>query len=239
MDTPQNHNGNGPASGRNRPLATILTLSAGLVAGLFRLVPHPPNLTAVGALGLYGGARLRSWHAFALPIGIMVFTDFALWVFTGFSPMYSPLHLSRAFVYTSFLVYVLLGRTLARTQSFGWIAAASVLGSLQFFLITNAGTWLTQPWVPTADLAGTPRWSRDLAGLLDCIAAGLPFYQGDPLFDLHRFCVGDIRYAFYYLVLGDLSFSFALFGLHAWLARRAFPAERVQLHPAAQGAVPV
>ena len=57
-------------AGITRPLASILTASAGVTAGLLRLVPHPPNFSSVGALGLFGGARLRAWHAFALWVQI-------------------------------------------------------------------------------------------------------------------------------------------------------------------------
>jgi hypothetical protein len=184
-----------------RPLASILAL----VAGLPRVIPHPFNLTPVGALCLFGGARLRSWQAFALPLGVMIVTDFLLWVTTGFNFDYSPLHVSRAFVYGSLLVYVLLGRTLTATESPGRIGAASLLGSLQFFLITNFGTWATENLYP-----------HTLEGILACYAAGLPFYNpGHPLG------------FFGYTVLGDLGFSACLFALHAWLSRTAFPAERV------------
>jgi hypothetical protein len=210
MDTA--HRPNDATPGGSRLLASALTVSAGMMIGLIRLVPHPANFSAVGALGLFGGARLRSWVAFALPIAVMVATDLALWVLTGLDPNYPPWHISRSFVYGSFLVYVLIGRALARTNSAWWIAGGSLLGSLQFFLITNAGTWAAEP------LAGTHIYSRDLAGLLDCLVAGLPFYQGDQLFDLHQFCIGDIRYGALGLVLGDLCFSALLFGAYAWLS---------------------
>jgi hypothetical protein len=204
-----------------RPMASALTLTAGFVAGLLRVVPHPPNFSPVGALGLFGGARLRSWYAFALPIAVMVVTDCLLWAVTGFDASYSPFHISRPFVYASFLGYVLIGRTLVHTSSLGRISLASVLGSLQFYLITNFGTWAT-----------TELYPHDLQGLLTCFVAGLPFYESSTPLTPHGFLfLGDIRYSAVYLLLGDLLFSVSLFGLHAWLARRAFPAEAVRPVP--------
>ncbi len=176
----------------DRPLASVLAVTA----GLFRIIPHTFNLTPVGALGLFGGARLRSWQAFALPLAVMLVTDACLWVMTGFDPEYAPFHSSRSFVYPSFLLYVLIGRLLVNTESPWRIGLASLLGSLQFFLLTNLGTWATEDLYP-----------RTLGGLLTCYVAGLPFYSPT--------------------LLGDLSCTAALFGLHALLTRTAFPAERV------------
>ena len=50
------------------------------------------------------------------------------------------------------------------------------------------------------------------AGLMGCYAAALPFFAGT--------------------LLGDLAFSALLFGLHAVLSRRVYPAERVALQAA-------
>jgi hypothetical protein len=230
MDTHPKTNGDQGPGGFSRPIATFLTCVASLLAGVFRLIPHPAGFSPMGAVGLYGGARLRSWHAFALPIGLMVMTDVSLWQLTG-NFIYSPFHISRTFVYGSFLIYVLIGRMLTRTESVWWIGGAALLGSLQFFVITNFCTWLVQPWVSDAEMFGAPRYSRDLVGILHCFAAALPFYEGVPITDMYNFIVGDYRFGIFGLILGDLVFSGILFGLHAWLSRTVFPAERVQVQP--------
>src|SRR5262245_44477207 len=111
-----------------RPWALLLTV----LAGLFRLVPswlRPYNLAPVGAVGLFGGARLRGWQAYVLPLAIMVFSDCLLWALLG--PDYGLFHYSRVFVYGSFLVYVLLGRALVRSESPLLIGGAALAGSLQ------------------------------------------------------------------------------------------------------------
>lgn len=194
-----------PAS-RARPLAGGLTV----LAAVLRLVPHPGNLTPVGALGLYGGARLPLARALALPLAVMALTDIILHyaVYPGYPPF-------NAWVYASLAGNVLLGRRLLRhTQSFAKITAVTLLASLQFFLVTNFGSWLGSPFYP-----------QNLGGLAACYAAALPFYGQDVPAPFGFF--GNA-------VAGDLFFSAALFGLHAWLARTAFPAERVS--PAARAA---
>src|SRR4051812_24524656 len=127
-----------PHEKHSRLLALGLSLGMGVVTVILRVVPHPPNLTGVGAVGLFGGGRLRPWQALALPLLVMLASDTALWVMMGFDPLYSPLHISRAFVYPSVLVYTLIGwALLSGKASLLRVAGASLLGSLQFFLLTN------------------------------------------------------------------------------------------------------
>lgn len=185
-------------------VSCAITVLAGMMAGLIRLVPATYNFTPVGALGLFGGAKLRSWHAFALPIAVMVVTDLALWGITG-QLMYSPFHLSRVYVYGSLLLYVVIGKALVKTNSPGRILAASLLGSIQFFLLTNFCDWLFQPLMIVPEAW---RYARDLGGLVTCYVNGLPFYNGGGLF-------------FFGLFLGDLFFSGCLFGLYALGMRTA------------------
>src|SRR5450631_2841916 len=89
-----------------RPLALGFAIVAGIIATILRIVPHPPNFSGVGGLGIFGGERLRAWQAYLLPLAIMVASDLALWVCTFFDPLYSLGHLSRIYVYGSFMIYV-------------------------------------------------------------------------------------------------------------------------------------
>jgi hypothetical protein len=151
-----------------RPLAWPWAAAIAVVAGLLRLVPHPPNFTPVGALGLFGGAKLRSWRAFALPVLAMAGPDLILWWLKGYPP-FNP------FVYGSLLLNVLLGRWLLRTGPAWRVAPVSLLASMQFFLLTNFGAWLG----PHNTL-----YSRDLGGLLLCYTAALPFFGNTVAGDL-------------------------------------------------------
>ena len=78
----------------------------------------------------------------------MALTDFILEKWYAYPPF-------DLWVYASFLVYVILGRLLIRTNAAWRIGTAAVLGSLQFFLISNFGTWysshgLSTPMYPPA-----------------------------------------------------------------------------------------
>ena len=140
-----------------RPVALSLTV-LGAVA---RLIPHPPNFAPVGATSLFAGARLPRWQAYLVPLALMAVTDPILSPLYGFRPFNKFL----LFTYLSFLISVWLGRRLRNTESISRIAAVTVVNSIQFFLITNFGSWL---WFQT--------YPRTTAGLASCYVAAIPFF---------------------------------------------------------------
>jgi hypothetical protein len=167
-----------------------------LVGALLRLLPHLPNLVPVGGLSLFAGARLRGWQAYAIPVIIILVTDPIMGIIFGY-PAYT---LVTPFVCGSFLIYVWIGCHLRTTENPWRIGGAAVLGSGQFFLITNFGVWLS----------GISIYPLTPSGLMACYLGGIP-YLGRTL-------------------VSDLAYSGVLFGLHAWLTRTALPQERVREH---------
>lgn len=96
-------------------------------------------------------------------------------------------------VYGGYLLYVAIGMALTRTITPLRVGTAAVLGAVQFYLVTNFGVWYAHHGSAHAMYPPT------LTGLVDCYLAGLPFLG--------------------YTLLGDVAFSAAVFGAHAWLAR--------------------
>ena len=140
-----------------RPVALSLTV----LGALARLAPHPPNFAPVGGTSLFAGARLPVWQAYLVPLALMAITDPILSAFYGV-PAFTRFQI---FTYVSFLIAVWLGRRLRGSQSVSRIAAFSLLNSIQFFLITNFGSWL---WFQT--------YPRTISGLAACFAAAIPFF---------------------------------------------------------------
>ncbi|MFB3827260.1 MAG: DUF6580 family putative transport protein [Bryobacteraceae bacterium] len=134
-----------------RPLAVGLTV-LGAVA---RLLPHPPNFAPVGSVSLFGGARLRGWQAYALPLALMAVTD----------PLVGGYNAATPFVYASFLITVWLGRMLRASESPWRIGTVCAVSSVQFFLLTNFGMWLM-----------TAMYPHTAAGLALCYVNALPFF---------------------------------------------------------------
>lgn len=147
---------------RPATLTAGVLLVASLTAIALRLGEWIPNVTAVGALALYAGGRLRWWLAWAPPIAVMAVSDLVLQA-RGKPSFYLS-------VYACFLLDVLVGRALARGSSPVRIGLAGFVGALQFYLITNFVEWL-KPSNPAVLL-----YPHTWAGLLACYDAALPFF---------------------------------------------------------------
>jgi vitamin B12 transporter len=132
-----------------------------LFGALSRLIPHPPNFVAMGAIGLYAGARLPRRWSWAVPLAAMALSDFLIDWGTGRPPV-TPVRLA---VYGSFVLMVLLGRTLARSARTGRLVALSAGGAVLFFLTTNFAVWASMgTYPPTA------------AGLAACYMMAIPWF---------------------------------------------------------------
>lgn len=144
--------------------ARPLVLFAGiLLAAASRLLPHPPNVTPIAAMALFGGAQSSSLAAaFAVPLAAMVLSDVVL----GF-------HSTMLFVYGSFLLIVLVGALLRKRKTVVPLAMATLASSVLFFLVTNFGVW-----------AMGSLYSKTWAGLITAYVAALPFFRNTVLGDL-------------------------------------------------------
>ena len=135
----------------------LLSLAIIVIAAALRIAPHPWNFTPVGAMALFSGAIIKDRRlAFAFPLLALFAGD----LFTGFYKLSLM-----AMVYASFLLSVLIGRFLQGHRTVLRISAGTLLGSAQFFLVTNFAAW----WL----LNSYPRTS---AGLAACYLAGLPLF---------------------------------------------------------------
>ncbi len=172
-----------------------------LVVAASRLLPHPHNVTPVGALGLFGAAYFsRKYLAFLVPLAAMWASDLLLnnLVYARLYPdMYEGFAwFGNPWVYLSFGLIVLLGFGLLRKIRLSTLLGASLGASVLFFLITNFGVWLS-----------TPLYPKTSAGLISCYAMGIPF--------------------FWNTMLGDLFFTGVLFTTFEW-AQMKFPVLRLQ-----------
>ena len=79
-----------------------------LIGVSLRLLPHPPNFAPIAAIALFGGVYFSRKIAFILPITAMIISDMFIGYYE-FSLM--------AFVYGSFLLTVILGFYLKKTNN--------------------------------------------------------------------------------------------------------------------------
>ncbi len=167
-------------------------LSAALLivfAAFTRLFPHPENFTALGAMAVFGGSVIKDKKlAFLLPLSALLLSDVCLQLFTSRKGFYGT---TQFFVYGAFVLITLLA-TFVRKKSAGNIAFAAVWSALIFFVISNFGVWVSSTTYP-----------HNIAGLLACYAAAIPFYKNE--------FFGNF---FLNSVMGNLFFSALLFGVY-------------------------
>lgn len=134
-------------------------------AAASRLLPHPPNLTAMTAMALFAGASLSDWRlALAVPLTALLLSDALI----GF---YSHMEI----VYASFALVVGVGLLVRSRRSVPMIGAAALSSSVLFFVLTNFGVWATESMYPKTG-----------AGLIACYVAAIPFFR--------NMLVGDLFY---------------------------------------------
>lgn len=131
-----------------------LALGLIVLGVLSRVIPHPPNVTAVVGVTLLGAYAIRSpWLAALIPVAVMALSDIVLgW------------HSSALFAYAGMLAGAFIGRGLLRQVSVLRLGGAAFLVSLGFFVISNFGVYL----------GGYYGFGFD--GLLACYAAAIPFW---------------------------------------------------------------
>jgi hypothetical protein len=159
-----------------RLLAVVLIL----LAAALRIAPHPWNFTPVGAMALFSGAVLKDRRlAFLFPLLTLFLGD----IFIGF-------HKLMFVVYASFLINVAIGLWLRDRRSVARISLATLLGAIQFFLVTNFAVWQF--------LGGFPHTASGLAAFY---ISGIPFFWNT--------LAGDAVYAA--LFFGTYAFAERLF----------------------------
>jgi len=129
-----------------------------------RLAPHAPNFTPVAASALFAGTVLRGRAlALSVPLAAMLISDLVLGC---------PDARVMGVVYAALALPALLGRW-GRARGAIVLALLAVSSSLIFFATTNFAVW-----------AFSGMYTHDLAGLVHCYIAALPF--------LHNTLLGDM-----------------------------------------------
>jgi hypothetical protein len=177
----------------NPRIVAITTLV--LIAGLSRFL-QIPNVTAMGAMMVFGGAYFNNRLAsLFVPLATLFVTDLVLnnVVFASFNKgQFVWFYGGAAWQYGSFAAIIVMSWFLLKKVDAKNVFVASITGTLFFYIVTNFGSWLGMPQL----------YTQDLSGLAMSYIAGLPFLVNS--------------------LGGDLFFCAVLFGGFEW-AQRRFP----------------
>lgn len=148
----------------------VALISIVLAAAATRLIPHPPNMTSIAAVALFGGAYFQDRRlAFAVPLAALFLSDLVLGLYDGM-----------LIVYVSFALIVGAGLWLRPRRQPALIAGAALFSAVLFFVLTNFGVWAFGHLYP-----------KTSTGLVACYVAALPFFrnsiEGDLIYTLLLF----------------------------------------------------
>lgn len=130
-----------------------------------RLLPHPANVTAIGAVALFSGFYLPKRFAYLLPLATMFVSDLII----GWYSL--PIMLT---VYAAFMLSVFLGfHARANEHRFVALGASTLIGSLAFFFLTNAAVWAFGTMYP-----------HTLSGLGASYVMAIPFFRSSLIGDI-------------------------------------------------------
>ena len=162
---------------------TIFVIVAIATVALSRLLPHIPNFTPIAAMALFGGAFLSNKKsAYLLTFAALLLSDILVNTIL-YNDYNFTNYLAQPFVwavYFSFALTVFMGTSFQHNINVKNVAFFSVSSSLIFWLLTNFACW-----------PNNPLYTQDLAGLINCYIAAIPF-------------IGN--------VIGDLFYNTLLFG---------------------------
>lgn len=149
---------------------------------LTRLLPHPANMTAIGTISFLAGSQSDKKLHWAIPMIAMFSSDLIMglihpdWmIFSAVTP----------WVYLSTILYAKIGwfsfqkeKQYTRMKAYGRCLIFLLVGSTQFYLITNTAVWINGLG-----------YSKNLDGLWASLIAGLPFYRNTAIADVAFFSV--------------------------------------------------
>ena len=121
---------------------------------IFRIIPHIPNFTPIGAIALFGGAYLKNkHHAFLIPIASLWLSDLVLnnFIYSYYSD-FTWFYPGFIWQYASFILIIIIGY-LFQKLNFKNVFVTTIGSSLLFFILTNFGVWISGTMY-TLDLNG-------------------------------------------------------------------------------------
>lgn len=162
------------------------------VAALSRILPHPPNFTAAGAMALFGAYyfKNKAW-SFAIPILALWFSDIILnnIVYSEAGSTFTLFNAGMIWVYGAFIAMIVFGIFFLKKINLSRLLFSGVIVGVIFFLISNFGVWLTSTMYPDT-------WT----GLIACYTAGLAFLRNS--------------------IIGNIFYVTLFFAAYEWMVNR-------------------
>ena len=159
----------------------FLVIAIVILAFAYRLIPNVPNFSPLLAVFLFAGTVMKNnWKGLLAIAGLYLVSDFILnnTIYSSFFPdQEGVIWFSNYMIFTltSYCIVFGLGKLYGKPNSVLNIAGLSIGSSLIFFILTNTGAWIFDPF---------HIYPNNIAGLVASLAAGVPFFQTSLFADL-------------------------------------------------------
>lgn len=174
----------------NNTKGILLVLAMILIAAFSRLIPHPSNFTAIGAMALFGSAFYgKKYLAILAPLAAMWLSDLAInnILYAEYNEGFVWFQSFQIYTLIPILLITILGLGLFKNLSVKKIAIGSVSAPIIFFLVSNFGTWMS-PY---------SLFPKTFAGLIETYVAGVPFLAND---FVGTFLFSTVMFGSYYFI---------------------------------------
>ena len=176
-----------------RTAVILVLIGVGLSS---RLLEHPINFHAIGAIALFSGYYFASRrYAWLVPMAAMLISS----IIIGGYDFWQMAVVNVAIVLPAFFGQMLRreikseNRLVRTLLSAGRLVALSLAGTLAFFLVSNLAVF-----------AFSGMYAHSVEGLVTCFVMALPFHQQD-----------QSMFLLTHSMAGDLFYNGLLFGAHA------------------------
>jgi hypothetical protein len=129
------------------------------------------NFAPLAAIALCGAVYFPPKYKFTVPLAALFISDIVLNIHYR-APLLVPLMVCR---YFALALIGWLGLVIAKHISLKTLLPASLAGSMLFYIITNAFSWLSDPG-----------YAKNVAGLIQALTVGLPQYSATPTWMFFR-----------------------------------------------------
>lgn len=149
------------------------------------------NFAPLAAIALCSAIYFPRKYKFTVPFAALLVSDIVLDIYYRAS-LLDPLVLCR---YFAFALVGLLGLAIGRRPALKTVLPASLAGSVLFYAITNAFSWLTDPG-----------YVKNFTGFIQALTVGLPQYGATPTWMFFRnSLVSDLLFSLLFVACMSLS----------------------------------
>jgi hypothetical protein len=173
----------------------LIVLLAGLTRVLNAAEVMPwANFPVIGAIALFGSSYFNRWTSILVPLFTLLVSDITinLIIYNG---KFGVMHGGWWWIYTIFLLIVLVDRLIMRKVTIRNFVIASVVSALMHWILSDTMLWING----SRDLRTMQPLSRDIDGLIQCYIQGIPFVRN-------------------YLT-GTLAYGAIMFGVFEWIKK--------------------